>query len=66
MSDKPRYDLFNTGIEEVWSDKNYIEALESEIDVLRFHLSEIANSDLVASNLRCMARHALNNKSAKT
>ena len=36
--------------------------LENRINVLEFHLQEIADSDLVASNLRCMAKHALNNK----
>ena len=36
--------------------------LVSKIEVLEFHLNEIATSDLVASNLRCMAKHALNNK----
>lgn len=33
--------------------------LENRINVLEFHLQEIADSDLVASNLKAMARNAI-------
>lgn len=38
---------------------NHVMKLEQKVHTLRFHLGEIADSDLVASNLKNMARNAI-------